>query len=186
MYLTSNRFETGKRKLQYLTFDDFLYCANWMMCNWCCPKTDCSFEETAMEMDREFLQDLRDLKQVLEKDTYDELKTYVLGIMRSKLPDRIYSDLDSNFKSFTRAFVNIAYGLNHSKEARDLFVDIVEKFIEPFRQSRWSERDLRTFLETYTVAASHIQLFKSDPHLLEVWERYMSTMCRFILKMYHN
>ncbi|CAL1265108.1 unnamed protein product [Larinioides sclopetarius] len=186
MYLTSNRFETGKRKLQYLTFDDFLYCANWMMCNWCCPKTDCSFEETAMEMDREFLQDLRDLKQVLEKDTYDELKTYVLGIMRSKLPDRIYSDLDSNFKSFTRAFVNIAYGLNHSKEARDLFVDIVEKFIEPFRQSRWSERDLRTFLETYTVSASHIQLFKSDPHLLDVWERYMATMCRFILKMYHN
>ncbi|PRD25149.1 UNVERIFIED_CONTAM: Fibp [Trichonephila clavipes] len=80
-----------------------------------------------MEMDREFLQDLRDLKPVLEKETYDELKGYVLSIMKSKLPDRIYSDLDSNFKSFTRAVVNIAYGLNHSKEARDLFVDIVEK-----------------------------------------------------------
>ncbi|GFV60017.1 acidic fibroblast growth factor intracellular-binding protein, partial [Trichonephila clavipes] len=169
MYLTSNRFETGKRKLQYITFDDFLFCANLMMCNWCCPKTDCSFEETSMEMDREFLQDLRDLKPVLEKETYDELKGYVLSIMKSKLPDRIYSDLDSNFKSFTRAVVNIAYGLNHSKDARDLFVDIVEKFIEPLRQSRWSDKELRSFLETYTSSASHVQFFKNDLRLMEIF-----------------
>ncbi|GIY27158.1 acidic fibroblast growth factor intracellular-binding protein [Caerostris darwini] len=186
MYLTSNRFETNKKKLQYLTFDDFLYCANWMMCSWCCPKTDCSFEETSLEMDREFLLDLRDLKQVLDRDIYDDLKAYVLGVMKSKLPDRIYADLDSNLKSFTRAIVNIAYGLNHSKEARDLFADIVEKFIEPLRQSRWSERDVRNFLETFTAAAGRTHLFKSDLHLLEVWERYMSIMCRFILKMYHS
>ncbi|GIY80523.1 acidic fibroblast growth factor intracellular-binding protein B [Caerostris extrusa] len=186
MYLTSNRFETNKKKLHYLTFDDFLYCANWMMCSWCCPKTDCSFEETSLEMDREFLLDLRDLKQVLDRDIYDDLKAYVLGVMKSKLPDKIYADLDSNLKSFTRAIVNIAYGLNHSKEARDLFADIVEKFVEPLRQSRWSERDVRNFLETFTAAAGHTHLFKSDLHLLEVWERYMSIMCRFIVKMYHS
>ncbi|XP_035214059.1 acidic fibroblast growth factor intracellular-binding protein-like isoform X2 [Stegodyphus dumicola] len=159
-YLTSNRFETSKKKLQYLTFDDFLFCANWMMCNWSCPKPDCSYEETAMEIDREFLQDLRELKQILEKDTFDELKAYVLSSLRSKLPDRTYSDLDANFKSFTRTFVNIAYGLNHSKEVRDLFVDIVEKFIEPLRQGRWSEKDLQKFLEVYTSSASHMQLFR--------------------------
>ncbi|KFM58180.1 Acidic fibroblast growth factor intracellular-binding protein, partial [Stegodyphus mimosarum] len=128
-----------------------------MMCNWSCPKPDCSYEETAMEIDREFLQDLRELKQILEKDTFDELKAYVLSSLRSKLPDRTYSDLDANFK-----------------------------FIEPLRQGRWSEKDLQKFLEVYTSSASHMQLFRSDSHLLEVWERYMSTMSSFILKMFHQ
>ncbi|XP_054708623.1 acidic fibroblast growth factor intracellular-binding protein-like [Uloborus diversus] len=186
VYLTSNRFETSKKKLQYLTFDDFLYCANWMMCKWSCTKSDCTYEETVMEMDREFLQDLRDLKQLLEKDSYDELKAYVLSILRPKISDRLYSDIDSNFKSFTRTFVNIAYGLNHSKEVRDLFVDIVEKLIEPIRQGKWSNKELLIFLDAYTSAAASVHLFRSDSHLLEIWERYMSNMSRFVIKMNHS
>ncbi|KAG8202157.1 hypothetical protein JTE90_010514 [Oedothorax gibbosus] len=162
MYLTSNRFETSKRKLQYLSFDDFLYCANWMMINWGCPKPDCSFEETPLEMDREFLQDLRELKQILDRESFDDLKSFVLSSMKKKLSDKAYSDLESNFKSCTRSFVNIAAGLNHSKEVRDLFIDIVEKFIEPFRQNRLSDKDLRCFLETFTSAAPHIRLLKSE------------------------
>lgn len=51
-----------------------------------------------MEIDREFLQELRELKQILEKDSYDELKSYVLAVLRPKLPERVYADLDSNFK----------------------------------------------------------------------------------------
>lgn len=54
-----------------------------------------------MEMDREFLQELRELKQILEKESYDELKSYVLLVLRSKLPERVYADLDSNFKVTT-------------------------------------------------------------------------------------
>ncbi|XP_015931147.1 acidic fibroblast growth factor intracellular-binding protein [Parasteatoda tepidariorum] len=186
MYLTNNRCETSRKKLQYLTFEDFLFCANWMMCNWSCSKLDCTYEETAMEMDRDFLQDLRDLKQFLEKDVYDDLKSVVLGTMRSVLTDRLYTDLDSNFKFLTRTFVNIGSGLNHSKEVRDLFVDIVEKFIETFRQSRWAEKDLRKLLETYTEAGTLTHLCKSDPHMLEVWERYMTVMSNIIMRMFHT
>lgn len=51
-----------------------------------------------MEMDREFLQELRELKQILDKDSYDELKSNILIPLRVKLPERIYSELDSNFK----------------------------------------------------------------------------------------
>jgi len=185
-YLTSNRFETNKKKLLFLKFEDFLYCANLMICNWSCPKPDCSYEETAFDIDREFLQDLRELKQVLERESYDELKSYTLGALRLKIADRSYKDIESNFKSYTRAFVNIAYGLNHSKDLKDLFIDIVEKFVEPLRQARWTESDVKKYLETYTVGGSRIQIYKNDPHRHEVWERYLSNMSKFIVKMYHT
>ena len=34
VFITNNRFETVKKKLLYLTFDDYVYCANKMIQNW--------------------------------------------------------------------------------------------------------------------------------------------------------
>lgn len=34
IFITSNRFETGKKRLNYLCFDDFVFCANIMMQHW--------------------------------------------------------------------------------------------------------------------------------------------------------
>lgn len=34
VFMTNNRFETSKKKLAYLTFHDFIYCADSMITNW--------------------------------------------------------------------------------------------------------------------------------------------------------
>lgn len=34
VFFANNRFETGKKKLQYLSFGDFAYCAELMIQNW--------------------------------------------------------------------------------------------------------------------------------------------------------
>lgn len=34
VFITNNRFETGKKKLSYLSFEDFAACANYMISNW--------------------------------------------------------------------------------------------------------------------------------------------------------
>lgn len=34
VFFTNNRFETGKKKLQYLTFQDFAFCAGQLIINW--------------------------------------------------------------------------------------------------------------------------------------------------------
>lgn len=90
VYIANNRFETNKRKLQYLKFDDFLHCACEMMTNWACKKLDCKYEETAMDMDREFLQDLRELKVLTERECIDEHKTGVRRCRKLFLPELIY------------------------------------------------------------------------------------------------
>lgn len=98
VYIANNRFETGKRKLQYLHFADFLHCSTEMMTNWSCTNNECRYEETAMDMDREFLQDLRELKVLLEKDCLDEHKTLIMRILKTKVSEKRYLDIDALFK----------------------------------------------------------------------------------------
>lgn len=60
------RFETTKRRLQYLTFADFRQCAEYIVSNWTYTMSGPEFYDT--ELDREFLLDLRDLRVLLDKE----------------------------------------------------------------------------------------------------------------------
>jgi hypothetical protein len=146
VYIANNRFETSKRKLQYLKFDDFLYCAYEMMSTWSCRTRECKYEEATIEICRVFLRDLREVKVLLEKEFLDELKHVFARENRSKISDRCMQDLDSIYKVVARNVINIAIGLNHSKEIRDFFVDIVEKVIEPCKQIKMSASEMQLFI----------------------------------------
>lgn len=98
VYIANNRFETNKRKLQYLQFSDFLHCSTEMMNNWSCVNPECKYEETAMDIDREFLQNLRELRVLLEREALEEHKTLVMRILKNKVSDRKLADIDSMFK----------------------------------------------------------------------------------------
>lgn len=67
VFLTSNRFETSKRRLSYLTFDDFSNCALAMMTSWT-TQEEKSESLDDCDLEKEFLIQLRELKVVLEKE----------------------------------------------------------------------------------------------------------------------
>ncbi|CAG2100962.1 unnamed protein product [Medioppia subpectinata] len=161
VYIANNRFETNKRKLQYLQFSDFLHCSTEMMANWSCSDPECKYEETAMDIDREFLQNLREFRVLLEREAIDEHKTLVMRILKAKVSDRKLADIDSMFKSLSRNVINIAYGLNHSKEMRDLFLDIVEKIIEPSKNAKLSVSDMTLLMTQYKEGPQFMEPFKT-------------------------
>ena len=75
MFVACNRFETNKRKLQYLTFSDFYHCAHLLMEHWSAVThsgsnhTDNETEmENDLDVDRGFLYDLRDVRVLLDKE----------------------------------------------------------------------------------------------------------------------
>jgi len=185
VYIANNRFETNKRKVQYLKFEDFHHCAYEMMTNWSCKNHDCKYEETSMDMDREFLQDLREFKIMLEKDYLDEHKAVLIREMKGKINDKALNDLDNIFKNFSRNIINIASGLNHSKEVKDLFIDMVEKIIEPFKSCKLNKNEWEVFFQIYTESAKNIEPLKSNPQLANVWQRFMKTLSSCILRMYY-
>lgn len=192
VFIAVNRFETTKRKLQYLNFSDFYHCAHQMIEHWSstsCHATSMRNQseteteiETDLDVDRGFLHDLREVRILLDKEK--ELKHLVCSQLKGRLTDKIYSDMESSFKTHSRSLVLLAGNLNRSRELRSLFVDLVERCVEPLRQARWTSRDLRLFLDYYTPAG--VQLFKSDSATALVWERYMKVISSCLVKIYHN
>ncbi|XP_028172105.1 acidic fibroblast growth factor intracellular-binding protein-like [Ostrinia furnacalis] len=66
VFIACMRFETAKRKLQYLSFNDFYHCAQAIMGSWTYSCTGPEYYDT--EMDREFLLELRELRILLDKE----------------------------------------------------------------------------------------------------------------------
>lgn len=66
VFLACLRFETSKRRLQYLSFGALKKCADAIMTSWTYNSSGPEYYET--EMDREFLLDLRELRILLEKE----------------------------------------------------------------------------------------------------------------------
>ncbi|KAJ6654191.1 hypothetical protein lerEdw1_007288, partial [Lerista edwardsae] len=181
VFFANSRFETGKKKLQYLTFEDFAYCAEQMIQNWTLGAMDTNVDNMDVDLDKEFLQGLKELKILIaDKDLLDMHKSLVCTSVRGKIS--VYNEMEANFKNLSRALINIASKLTHSKDVRDFFVDLVEKFVEPFRSDKWSPEDVRLFLTQYTACAHMLEAFRYQT----LWERYMSTIKACLLKMYHD
>ena len=69
MFITNNRFEACKRKLSFVTLQDFISCSLLIMSSWTPSICDTLKSETSdLELEKEFLQDLRDLKGLGEKE----------------------------------------------------------------------------------------------------------------------
>lgn len=181
VFFANNRFETGKKKLQYLTFQDFAFCAGQLINNWTVGAVDNMMEDMDVDLDKEFLQDLKDLKILItDKDLLDQHKSLVCTALRGKT--NVFNEMEANFKNLSRGLVNIAAKLINAKDVRDFFIDLVEKFIEPCRSDKLTSIDVNLYLTHYTNSAHILDTFKHHT----VWTRYMGVIKSCILRMYHD
>ncbi|XP_016376926.1 acidic fibroblast growth factor intracellular-binding protein B-like [Sinocyclocheilus rhinocerous] len=138
-------------------------------------------EDLDADLEKEFLHDLKDLKVLVNnKDMLDQHKSLVCAQLRGKI--KVFSEMEASFKNLSRALVNIASKLTHTKDFRDLFIDLVEKFIEPCRSDKWTIGDLRLFLKHYSSSVHTLEAFRHQV----IWDRYMGVIKSCILKMYHD
>nr|XP_045619370.1 acidic fibroblast growth factor intracellular-binding protein-like [Procambarus clarkii]XP_045619371.1 acidic fibroblast growth factor intracellular-binding protein-like [Procambarus clarkii] len=190
VFIINNRFETSKRKLNYLTFEDFSICASLMMSTWTTAGPLVSGNNHApdgrddTDFDRDFLIELRDFKLLLDREK--EHRNVTLSHLRGKIPDRMCSEVENNFKVYSRGIINIGCALNNSRDMRDFFVDAVERVVDPCRQARWKGTELEIFLQVYTDAGSALDIMGSNNSLRITWERYMNTMRGCICQLYHS
>ena len=121
-----------------------------------------------------------------ERDALEEHKAAILTALKGKIEDRSLIDVEANFKNYSRALLNVASGLNHGKEARDIFVDVVEKIVEPAKNGRWIYADFARFLAQYEVSAKEMPVIASNNKLHCVLERFLQTMNSCVLRLFHN
>ncbi|KAK7103523.1 acidic fibroblast growth factor intracellular-binding protein-like [Littorina saxatilis] len=184
-FICNNRFETGKKKLSYLRFRDFADCAGRMITNWSYSSVECIIHENNdVDLDRNFLLSLREVKVMAEKECLEEHRQLMLKAAQG-FPEHMKGHLSENFRTLSKTIVNIAYGLNHNRESKDIFIDLFEKLIEPFTQCQYSCGEVQKVMTAYKDSALQTEfLARTSPHLQTVWERYMGTLCACVVRMY--
>ncbi|XP_026466904.1 acidic fibroblast growth factor intracellular-binding protein [Ctenocephalides felis] len=180
VFISCLRFETSKRRLQYLTFSDLLHCAESIMSNWTYTQTGSDYFDT--EMDREFLLDLREIRVLSDKEK--ELKHLICIRLKSGFLERSYQELESNFRSYSRSIISIGCSLHRTRELRCLFNELSEKLIEPWRNAGWTDNEVKLFLPTYAQSALDMDVLK-DADLKAAWDRYMKVISSCLIKIYH-
>uniref|UniRef100_A0A8U8BI99 FGF1 intracellular binding protein n=1 Tax=Geospiza parvula TaxID=87175 RepID=A0A8U8BI99_GEOPR len=80
VFFANSRFETGKRRLQFLSFGDFAACAQSMMAHWSQGALAPEAAEPDGDLPKSFLQDLKELKVLVsDKDLLDQHKRWHRG-----------------------------------------------------------------------------------------------------------
>ncbi|XP_017779544.1 PREDICTED: acidic fibroblast growth factor intracellular-binding protein [Nicrophorus vespilloides] len=179
VFLACIRFETSKRRLQYLKFAPLQKCTEIIMNNWTYSVTAPEYYDT--EMDKEFLLDLRELRILTEREK--EHKHLVCVTLKPTLLSRNYTELDSNFRVYSRSILTIASSLHRSRELRNLFVEI-SQILEIWRQNGWGSKDLQLFLSAYTQCALELDVLR-EVDLKTTWERYMKVLSHCIMIMFN-
>ena len=198
VFVSHNRFDTGKKKLSHLTVDDFTKCANLMIEMW----TQGSVEshrlvDDDLELDKDFLQDLHDLKlNLIDRVWVEYHQKYVLrDLKRKHAAPWFIRSVESNFKVISRNLITIGSSLIHSKDLKDFFIDITEKIIEPFMQLKWSSEDvdllLCSIMETFSdCETGHLKHGRSQTKDRKKWSdvyiRYLAVLKQCVLILYHH
>ncbi|CAG2062339.1 unnamed protein product [Timema podura] len=105
--------------------------------------------------------------------------------LKPQLLERSYQELENNFRSYSRALVGVACNLHRTREMRFLFLELVERCLEPWRQVTWSHTDLRNFLTAYMQCALEMDVLR-EADLKSAWERFMTVVSICLLRMYHT
>ncbi len=77
-------------------------------------------------------------------------------------------------KDLSKALIDIAYALNHSKDMKEIFVDLVERFIEPCQDENLSKSEVKLFLDEYRKRAH--QLHNVCRYLFRSYKIYLYTI----------
>ncbi|KAF5306602.1 hypothetical protein FQR65_LT18526 [Abscondita terminalis] len=181
VFLACLRFETSKRKLQHLSFPTLKQCSESVMDLWTYTSaTGIDYFDT--EMDKEFLLDLRELKVVMEKEK--EHKSLVCSQVKTVISSKAYSELESNFRSYSRPILTLATSLHRVREMRNFFYEL-SVILDNWKHTNWTSNDLEQFLNVYTKCALSINVFK-DSDIKQTWERYMNVVSKCLMVMYVN
>ena len=192
VFISHNRFETNKKKLAHLTFSDFTNCASEMIDHWTAGSEGSHAVDDDLELDRDFLQELHDLKlNMIDRVWIDRQQKLILKDLRKrKLPAPMLKSVEQNFKTLSKAITNLGASLIHSKDLKDFFVDLVEKIIEPCKQLHWERSDMDLILSSIVGTFAECELAHSSRPRERPWRtvylRYVDTLKCCILTVYHD
>ena len=90
------------------------------------------------------------------------------------------SEIEANFKTLSKNILNIGQGIYSSREVREIFVNVVDKVVEPLKQWKLSPEEVSLLLMAYTgvVNEGTVQV---ESLLNASFQRFMKTLTVIIV-----
>lgn len=191
VFINHNRFETQKKKLSHLLFSDFTFCASEMIDHWTAGSEGSHAVDDDLELDREFLQELHDLRiSMIDRVWIDRhLKLVVKDLRKRKCPASFVKKVEQNFRSFFKSIILFGASLIHRKDLKDFFVDVTDDILIPFQQLGWGREEVQTFLFSVRECYRECEQSHSRPEpkakpWSTVYMRYLDTLNNCLLALY--
>jgi len=171
IFISVHRFETTKKKLNNVSFSDFRTVTQSIMLNWT-PGFDVD-ECGDPVLDRDYLATLREIKNIQEREK-DHRSCFLQSI--SKFADtKFTSECESHFKSLNRNIISLAASLFHSKELKEIFVNVMERVVEPLAAAKFTQNQVELILRSYEDVLTENQLHL-DPMLKIHFIKFFATL----------
>eukprot|EP00038_Savillea_parva_P025820 m.49715 g.49715 ORF g.49715 m.49715 type:complete len:396 (-) comp7148_c0_seq1:109-1296(-) len=212
LFIWNNRLLVDKPNLTHLDLNRFLLSSQEIMVQWTSwsmiahggSQGGRSSVGDDQNMDRKFLQDLRELKPVIgAAAVLDELcKHCIDAVLQRKLespissPSRNASSVQGNdgrsggdgaereltgeriqtvFAQVVPSLFQIGAGLSHSRELRDIFEDVVDNVVIPCKRAECTTADVRLLFSALQVGYSQLTTLS-----VETRDQYASVIRRFL------
>ena len=197
VFISANRFETNKKKLSSFSFSHLTLCASEMIDHWTAGSEGSPAVDDDLELDRDFLQDLHDLKlSMLAKIWVDRhLKLIVKDLRKKKTVPALIKSVEQNFSMLSKSLILIGASLVHSKDLKDFFVDLVEDVILPCKTVNWQVQEVELILTSFgstflECEQGHSRQTgrpgKHEKSWSITYNRYLNTLKKCILILYHS
>ena len=90
------------------------------------------------------------------------------------------SEIEANFKTLSKNILNIGQGIYSSREVREIFVNVVDKVVEPLKQWKLSPEEVSLLLIAYTEVVNEGTV-QVEPLLNASFQRFMKTLTVIIV-----
>jgi len=181
VFIACHKFETNKKKLSQLSFEQFSIVCNNMMKEWTFHGIDVD-EDREPTFDRDLFSSLRDLRILGEKEK-EHRYSVCQALAKAGMGARAIAEIEANFKTISRNILTIGQTLYHNREVKEFFVNVVEKVVDQAKQCRLTKEELAMFLSSYTKVVMDGAVI-DEIIVKTIFERFMRTMSLCILTFY--
>lgn len=83
----------------------------------------------------------------------------VCSTLKTKILQKNYLELDTNFRVYSRALLTLAMALHRAREMRNLFVEL-SQIMDMWKQGGWNMQDLESFLVAFQQCALDMDVLR--------------------------
>jgi len=148
VFMSKNKLETftNKKRFSLVKAGDFEYCVSAILKYW-------TASASSIDLDPRFLKDISEVKSIFStNDPVDELRALMAVSLTNSGQEKILTKSKGHTKQIVRNIFLLGAGLRQEKELKDLFMDIMDKVVDPLKKAKLTAEESGALINSISIA----------------------------------